>query len=433
MNKSIYALFKKIVCPIGSRRRAWLFIILDYAKYRGKRSYNYYSSFFKNSESTENELLTKVRRVLVIEDLAPNPALGYGYPRAFHILGTLAELPIKITFLPTLCHSFDTEVTEYFQQLGVEMIFSKNNRNDLYIKEILRKRSGLYDVILISRPHNFKALFSLIKKLNPSCSIIYDAEAVFSFRQITYAQNVLKKPYSQSQINQKIKREIDLITKADYVLAVSEKEKRIFKENGIKNVEVVSHPIEIQKSSKNFYERSGILFIGAIHKPNCPNEDALLYFLTEIYPLITKIEAVPIYIVGVCNSQKLRQFESEKIKFLGRVKDLLAFYESCKVFIAPTRYAAGIPLKLTEAAGNGLPSVVTPLLASQLGWRDKVEVLVGSDAQSFASQCIRLYQDNLLWQNIQKNAFVALERDFSTEKFANNLKNVISHLSGCSQ
>ena len=37
---------------------------------------------------------------------------------------------------------------------------------------------------------------------------------------------------------------------------------------------------------------------------------------------------------------------------------------SCKVFIAPTRFAAGIPHKVHEATANGIPCVTTELLAN---------------------------------------------------------------------
>ena len=69
-----------------------------------------------------------------------------------------------------------------------------------------------------------------------------------------------------------------------------------------------------------------------------------------------------------------------------------SFYDACRIFIAPTRFAAGIPYKVHEAAANGLPSVVTPLLAGQLTWSHDSELLVAESAEQFAEQCLRLYR-----------------------------------------
>ena len=37
--------------------------------------------------------------------------------------------------------------------------------------------------------------------------------------------------------------------------------------------------------------------------------------------------------------------------------------------VAPTRFAAGVPIKVYDAASYGVPVVMTDLLADQLGWK----------------------------------------------------------------
>ena len=55
------------------------------------------------------------------------------------------------------------------------------------------------------------------------------------------------------------------------------------------------------------------------------------------------------------------------IRVLGDVADPLPLYSAARVFIAPTREAAGIPYKIHHAAAHRLPVVATRLLAEQLG------------------------------------------------------------------
>jgi glycosyltransferase involved in cell wall biosynthesis len=70
------------------------------------------------------------------------------------------------------------------------------------------------------------------------------------------------------------------------------------------------------------------------------------------------------------------------------------------VFIAPTRFAAGVPAKVIEAACNGIPVVATPLLVRQLGWEDGVEIASGDNAATFAQAVVMLYTDQPLWNRV---------------------------------
>ena len=51
---------------------------------------------------------------------------------------------------------------------------------------------------------------------------------------------------------------------------------------------------------------------------------------------------------------------------LGPVPDLTDEYARARVFIAPTRFAAGIPFKVHEALSYGLPVVGSRLISEQL-------------------------------------------------------------------
>jgi glycosyltransferase involved in cell wall biosynthesis len=106
---------------------------------------------------------------------------------------------------------------------------------------------------------------------------------------------------------------------------------------------------------------------------------------------------------------------------MGRQASIEDFYDNCRVFIAPTRFAAGIPHKVHEAAANGIPSVVTPLLAGQLDWRDETELLVAESGDKFTKQCLRLYQNGGLWQAVQDGGSAAVARDCSKQGFRDSL------------
>lgn len=102
-------------------------------------------------------------------------------------------------------------------------------------------------------------------------------------------------------------------------------------------------------------------------------------------------------------------------------------YDTHRVAIAPTRFAAGTPYKVYEAASFGLPAVITDLLMGQLGWKHEREVLSApvDDATQFAHQIVRLYRSEELWNSIRETAAARLQADHSKEKYLEALSQVL--------
>ena len=69
-----------------------------------------------------------------------------------------------------------------------------------------------------------------------------------------------------------------------------------------------------------------------------------------------------------------------RITLVGPISATDGLYGSHRVFVAPTRFAAGAPYKVYEAASFGIPVVTTELLRRQLGWRHQEELLAAEAA-----------------------------------------------------
>jgi glycosyltransferase involved in cell wall biosynthesis len=110
---------------------------------------------------------------------------------------------------------------------------------------------------------------------------------------------------------------------------------------------------------------------------------------------------------------------------LGKVEDLVPLYDRARVFVAPSRFAGGIPLKVYEAAAHGVPVVASTLIAQQLGWRHDVELLVADTPEEFAAHCLRLHDDPALWQRLRDAALHATRRDCGIPSFADSLARIL--------
>ena len=362
-----------------------------------------------------------VETVLMIDDRVPYPSMGSGYPRSCHIIQELVARPMRVTFYPLQFPHDDW--LDIYTEIGVDVeVMLDHGRERL--QQFLEERAGFFDYILISRDHNME-FFNTAAILEPSIAekarVIYDAEALIAPREIMQ-RRLRGEDVSETELNRAVKDEIQKARLADAVIAVSEAEAESFRRIGDKKTVVAGHAITARRGDKGFEARRDMLFVGALREDESPNVDSLLWFIENSLPAIIAAEPdARLIVVGDNTAAALASINQDSVVFMGRQASIEDFYDSCRVFIAPTRFAAGIPHKVHEAAANGIPSVVTPLLAGQLNWRDETELLVAESGDQFATQCLRLYQNESLWQAVQDGGSAAVARDCSEQGFRDSL------------
>jgi glycosyltransferase involved in cell wall biosynthesis len=373
------------------------------------------------------------KRVLFIDDQAPHTWLGSGFPRSRSILQTFVQQKHFVTFYPL--SFFDEEWTSVYKDMPAEVEVMIGYGPTL-LEAFLRARQKYYDILFISRPHNMKLLKPILDahaEWFHDMDIIYDAEAIFATREITYRQ-LSGTSLSPDDFNALLKEEVDLASVADCVVAVCEPDARQFRAQGIEDVEIIGHTLEPQPTPRSFDERSGFLFVGAIHEEASPNGDSVIWFLEEVFPKIqaTLGHDISLTIAGINKSDRIAQLAravGPAVRITGYLADLTELYDSTRVFVAPTRYAAGIPHKVHEAVSRGVPVVATPLLASQLGWKNDGPILIGSDAESFAAKCVQLYRDRTLWETLRTAGLARITTECSDEAFRQGLTAALQRLS----
>jgi glycosyltransferase involved in cell wall biosynthesis len=116
-----------------------------------------------------------------------------------------------------------------------------------------------------------------------------------------------------------------------------------------------------------------------------------------------------------------------RITLRGAVPNLGLLYNSHRLFVAPTRYAAGAPYKVLEAAAHGLPVVATELLGDELGWTPGEDILTApvTDPVAFAAAVVTAYRSEELWCGVRNGALRRLERENGREAFARAVTGVL--------
>jgi GT2 family glycosyltransferase len=337
------------------------------------------------------------QRVLFIEDTVPLRRIGSGFVRANDLVRVFGDMPEQVEVMHTL--SLDR------------------------LASFLDSRPGYYDTVWIARTHNLARVRPILARSategNLKAQIVLDTEAVTPHREAMQAR-LEGDVYDLQSAMQTILTNTDI---CQQVVAVTEAEAETLRWHGFPLVSVIGHMIDPKPTARAFSQRSGMLFVGAIHKKDSPNLDSLIWFVDEVLPLIEaelKWETRLTIAGYVAPDVDLSRFAHHpRITLRGQVADLGPLYNAHRVFVAPTRYAAGAPYKVLEAASRGLPVVATEVLRGELDWVAQQEIVAtaADDPAAFAAAVVALYRDETRWQLLRAAALQRLRLENDKEDF----------------
>lgn len=111
-----------------------------------------------------------------------------------------------------------------------------------------------------------------------------------------------------------------------------------------------------------------VLFLGAMDY--FPNEDAVVFFVEEIWPLVKQeLVAAQFFIVGSKPGKRVLALadSDSQVTVTGYVTDVRPYLAMADVFVAPFRIARGVQNKVLEAMAAGVPVVASPEAVQGLG------------------------------------------------------------------
>ncbi len=351
-------------------------------------------------------------RVLLIDDRVPDPHFGAGFPRAYRLLLSLLQLGHEIYFFPTM--------KETIKELNIELL--KNHGIEV-VEDIEKIKNEKIDVTIMSRPHNVHYYLDVVKKYLPASKIIYDTEALWYRRYDLQLSITGKLPNWAYRYD-----EIGMARIVDMCFVVNNTEKAILEENNVNKVRRLAHALDINQDGLPFESREGVLVVGGILEEDSSNEDALWWFLENCWENIQIQLKCKLNITGKHHSTRLKNCNLAEVNLMGHVNDLSLLYQNQKVFVATTRFATGIPWKVHEAMSNGIPCVISKLLADQLNAIDNVDAMVANNATEAIEKTVKLYSDSELWNKIRENGFKLVKRDCDPEDFKQIISASLSDL-----
>lgn len=368
------------------------------------------------------------RRVLLVDDRVPFPFTGAGAPRTRAMVQALRDLGFFVTLYPKL--PVEGTWDDVYRVLPPDVeVMAGHTIEDL--PGFLRERRGYYEAVVVSRHHNMEAVQAMLDDepdLLGGARLVYDAEAVSALREVEELR-LRGRAVSDGEVAGRVAAEVHLARAAELVLAVSPDEAKHFASRTDARVAVLGHAVDTELTPAGFTERRGFLFVANLAAEHSPNTDGLLWFLDRVWPDLREElgEATDLVVAGRMTCSALLRRQDPGVACVGAVDDLRGVYDAARVFVAPIRFSAGIPLKVVDAAARGVPVAATDLLARQLGWRPERELLTApvSDVDTFVEACVRLHTEEPVWTAVREAAAEVVARDYSMGRFARTLAEAI--------
>lgn len=233
--------------------------------------------------------------------------------------------------------------------------------------------------------------------------------------------------------------EDEFYSRADCVVVVTEEEQHdILKTlkkpiKSIKTLPTIHDIIDMKLLSAVPMEKRpcNICFVGNFGSQH--NVEAVRFFIREVFPLIlsnfpqTGYPDPEFHIIGINLEPYRQEFESAHVRIIGFVEDLQSLLagDTYKVMVCPLVYGSGIKGKIGDAACAGLPFVTTSIGAEGFPVQDGVECFIADDPAEFASKCIQLLTDNIVWHNFSIRSRIMVHTNYSLYAVTNKLKEII--------
>ena len=367
------------------------------------------------------------RRVLFLDDTVPLRQLGSGFVRSNDLIRVMVALGYGVTVYPINPCPLGLAAIYADMPNTVEVMHDQTIET---LTNFLAARQDYYDVIWIARTHNLDRVKPVAERFVTGRRplVVLDTEAIAALRDAGRAMLANANP---AEVGTAIRHEFANAAFCQRVVAVSPLEAEKLSEAGIPDVAVIGHWRDPRPTPRAFSDRAGMLFFGAIHQPESPNRDALEWFALEVLPLVeqslgweTRL-TVAGYIAPGISLQAYR--DHPRITLRGMVDDVAPLYDMHRLCVAPTRFAAGVPYKVHEAASYGLPLVASELLAGQLGWSDDCELLAADTANpaEFARKIITLYRDAALWQRLRDTALERVRAEHGRTQYKAAVRQIL--------
>ncbi|HEV7844270.1 MAG TPA: glycosyltransferase [Pyrinomonadaceae bacterium] len=284
-----------------------------------------------------------------------------------------------------------------------------------------RALSGEFDVVIcdfltpvVNLPRNLSCATLLFQ---------HNVEAMIWKRHYEVQRNPAKKVYLYDQWRKMRGFEREASRRFDWVVAVSREDRELMaSEYRLENVSDVPTGVDTDYFRPGGMEKAEphtLVFTGSMDW--LPNEDAIRYFTSAIWPFVKRdVADAKLIVVGRNPFPGLVELSKSdpSIMVTGRVEDVRPFMDRAAAYIVPIRIGGGTRLKIYEAMAMEKPIISTTIGAEGLPVENGVELILADTPESFARETVRVLKDESYAQAFGTRAAQRVRESFGWDKVA---------------
>jgi sugar transferase (PEP-CTERM/EpsH1 system associated) len=381
----------------------------------------------------------KIRSYNILRELAREHAITF-----FSFYGAQAgdiHSGLRTVFEKVVCIPLDLPAPKSFREsldYGMRLFTNQPYNISKYCRPQVRAelrqllRQETFDVIIC----DFLIAAGAIPWESPSPKVLFthNVESVIWQRHYQVTSNPVWKLLSWREWRTMETAERKYLRRANHVLAVSEDDCNFFR-NYIDAVKLSVIPTGVDteyfRPATTPEVPNSLVFTGSMDW--LPNEDAIIFFIKEILPLIRKeVPDVSLTVVGRKPSQRLNQLAvcEANVKLTGWVEDIRPFLATGAACVVPLRIGGGTRLKIFEAMSMGKAVVSTTVGAEGLPVRKGEHLLIADQPAAFANVTVALLRDPVRRQELGAAARKLVEERYSWAQVAKEFAQVLTRIVG---
>jgi GT2 family glycosyltransferase len=351
---------------------------------------------YRNGENVLRARDRAMRRwvVLVVDHYVPTPDRDAGSRTMMAFLEVLTEAGFVVKFWPHNL-SYSPGYTEALQAMGIEVLHGPGQTP---FEAWIKAEGGELDAILVSRPDVAEAVIPAIRRWSRARIVYYGHDLHFQ-RMQRQAELAGDDRLGRAALHMR-ERERAIWRQVDLSLYPSDEEARTaaaLQPDAVIGT-IVPYVFDRFATARPASARAEIIFVAGFGHP--PNEDAAVWFVRAILPLIqADSPAAYLSIIGSNPTERVQTLAGDGISVFADVSDadLAAAYGRARVAVVPLRCGAGVKLKTAEALRSGVPLVTTSVGAQGLADLSAT-VPVQDDPAAFAAAVVALLRDDTMWE-----------------------------------
>jgi len=362
------------------------------------------------------EQLTKEHEVTVISNVE--------YPKDEPYVSQMSSLcnkfiPVSYVEVKRFTRAFYWKLFKYsFRRYPISML---NDFSPELESAVLNElENGDYDLAIcdfMQSSINFKKVKDI-----PLLLFQHNVESVIAQRHMQRSRDPISLLFWWLQFRKMYYYEKKMSLRFDRVVAVSEGDKDLMEEwYGLENVFTIPTGVDTDywKSANDNEQNEQLVYVGAMDW--LPNEDAIIYFLNDIFPIIKEREPhIKLTIVGRNPSPKLQKILDTRkdAELTGWVEDTRPYIAKGSVFIVPIRIGGGTRMKIYQAMAMSKAVVSTSIGAEGLPLDNNKHIIFADDEKTFADSILGLVDDKENRKKLGTNARKYVHENFRWKNVA---------------